>query len=130
MVQQIASNGAVNSALTQTRTSSAASIAALARQSGAGRVVVFESGGVTAANDPILAITGAGLAGEASALASALANGRYGASLLQAASTGLDTIADKLASISKLEFRRWRSFGRWRTKGCTRVSSEASSTTD
>jgi flagellin len=102
MVQQIASTEASGSALSQARTSSAASIAALARQSGAGRIVVFESGGVSAANDPILAISGAGLAGEARVLARALANGRYGASLLQAAATALETIADKLARMKAL----------------------------
>ena len=102
MVQPIASSDSAVPAFTQVRISSAESIAALAGQSGAGRVVVFASGGVKAVNDAILAVSGAGLAGEASALASALSNARYGASFLQMASAALESIADKLARMKAL----------------------------
>ena len=90
------------SAYTQARASEAEAIATLARQSGAGRIVEFESGGVSAVNDRILAVTGTGLASEASALTSALSNARYGASFLQVASTALGSIADKLDRMKEL----------------------------
>jgi flagellin len=86
------------SAYTQARASEAEAIATLARQSGAGRIVEFESGGVSAVNDRILAVTGTGLASEASALS----NARYGASFLQVASTALGSIADKLDRMKEL----------------------------
>ncbi len=85
MVQSVASNDVSASGHAQARTSEAESIAALAGQSGAGRIVAFEDGGVSALNDRILTISGTGLASEAGALASALSNARYGSSLLQAA---------------------------------------------
>jgi len=84
------------------RISGAEAIAALVRRSGAGRVVAFENGGVSAVNDRILTISGARLASEAGALASARSNARYGASLLQAAGAGLDSILDKLDRMKEL----------------------------
>ena len=102
MVQSIASTDPSVSAYTHARTSEAETIATLARQSGAGRIVVFESGGVSAVNDRILAVTGTGLASEADALASALSNARYGASFLQVASQALGSIADKLDRMKEL----------------------------
>ena len=65
MVQSVASNDLSVSAYAQARTSAAETIAALARQSGAGRIVVFENGGVSAVNDRILAVSGTRLASEA-----------------------------------------------------------------
>ena len=102
MVQSVASNDPSVSDYAQARTAEAETIAALARQSGAGRIVVFENGGVSAVNDRILAISSTQLATEAGALASALSNARYGASFLQAASSALGSIADKLDRMKEL----------------------------
>ncbi len=88
--------------LAQARTSEGESIAALARQSAAGRVVAFQNGGVSAVNDRILTISGTGLANEAGALASAQSNARYASSFLQAAAVGHASIADKLDRIKEL----------------------------
>lgn len=102
MVQSVASNDPSVSDYAQTRTAEAETIAALARQSGAGRIVVFENGGVSAINDRILAVSSTRLASEAGALVSALSNARYGASFLQAASIALESIADKLDRMKEL----------------------------
>ncbi len=102
MVQSVVSNDPSVSDYAQARTAEAETIAALARQSGAGRIVVFENGGVSAVNDRILAVSSTQLASEAGALASALSNARYGASFLQAASIALGSIADKLDRMKEL----------------------------
>jgi flagellin len=102
MVHSVAANELSLPGYAQAPTSVAESIAALARQSGAGRIVMFENGGVSAVNDRILALSGARLAGEAGALASATSNARYGASLLQAAQGALGSIADKLDRMKEL----------------------------
>ena len=82
--------------------SGAQTIAALARQSGGGRIVMFENAGVSAINDRILAVSGTRLASEAGALASAMSNARYGASFLQAAKSALDSISEKLDRMKQL----------------------------
>ncbi len=102
MVQTVATKDTSVSTYTQTRTAEAETIATLVRQSGAGCIVVFENGGVSAVNDRILAVSNSRLASEASALASALSNARYGASLLQTVSTALESIADKLDRMQEL----------------------------
>ena len=91
MIVSVASNDPSTAGYAQARTSEAVAIAALARQSGAGRIIAFENGGVSAINDRILTISGTGLA-----------SARYGASLLQAAAGALEAIVELLDRMKEL----------------------------
>ncbi len=102
MVHSIAANDSSTPRYAPARVSGAEAIAALARRSGAGRIVAFENGAVSAVNDRILTISGTRLASEAGALASARSNARHGASLLQAAAAGLDAMAAMLDRMKEL----------------------------